>query len=69
MIESEQCLVQAGDCLNQAPDTARYLFDYSPDMEYLEVVGPVDFRTIEVISDVRVPSPRRWYQDQTRRLC
>jgi hypothetical protein len=69
MIETKECLVQAGDRLTQAPEAARYLFDYSPDMEYLEVVGPVDFRTVEVTSDVRVPPPRRWYQDQSRRLC
>ena len=24
-----------------------YLYDYSPDMEYLEVVGPVDFTSID----------------------
>ena len=24
-----------------------YLFDYSPDMEYLEIVGPADFGTVD----------------------
>ena len=24
------------------------LFDYSPDMEYLEIVSPADFKTVEM---------------------
>jgi hypothetical protein len=31
---------QAGDCVHQRPGITHYLFDYSPDMEYLEVVEP-----------------------------
>ena len=38
---------QAGDCVHQRPGIVHYLFDYSPDMEYLEVVGPADFTSIE----------------------
>ena len=25
-----------------------YLFDYSPDMEYLEIVSPADFKTVDM---------------------
>ena len=45
MYEGEEHLVAAGDCVHQRPGITHYLFDYSPDMEYLEVVGPADFKT------------------------
>jgi hypothetical protein len=37
-----------------------YLFDYSPDMEYLEVVGPSDFKTVDTPAPCAVPDPRPW---------
>jgi hypothetical protein len=37
-----------------------YLFDYSPDMEYLEVVGPADFGTVDMESTIPVPAPTPW---------
>jgi glutathione S-transferase len=39
-----------------------YLFDYSPDMEYLEIVGPADFKTIDVPAPCAVPEPGKWPQ-------
>jgi hypothetical protein len=37
-----------------------YLFDYSPDMEYLEIVSPADFTTIDVKGPCEVPAPTPW---------
>jgi hypothetical protein len=37
-----------------------YLFDYSPDMEYLEIVGPSDFKTIDVPAPCVVPDAAPW---------
>jgi hypothetical protein len=31
--------------VHQRPGIVHYLFDYSPDMEYLEIVSPADFKT------------------------
>jgi hypothetical protein len=39
---------------------AHYLFDYSPDMEYLEIVGPADFGTVEVDGPCEVPHVTPW---------
>ncbi len=60
MYEDKEHLVEAGDCVHQRPGITHFLFDYSPDMEYLEVVGPANFGTVEVTSDVPVPEPHRW---------
>ena len=46
MYEDKVTLVEAGDCVHQRPGITHYLFDYSPDMEYLEIVGPADFGTV-----------------------
>ena len=40
MYEDQETLVQAGDCVHQRPGIRHFLFDYSPDMEYLEIVVP-----------------------------
>ena len=48
MYEDKITLVEAGDVVHQHPGLVHYLFDYSPDMEYLEIVGPADFGTVEV---------------------
>jgi hypothetical protein len=32
--------------VHQRPGMVHYLFDYSPDMEYLEVVSPADFGSV-----------------------
>jgi quercetin dioxygenase-like cupin family protein len=61
MYEDKQTLVEAGDCVHQRPGIVHYLFDYSPDMEYLEVVGPADFTTVEVQKGpAEVPEPAPW---------
>jgi quercetin dioxygenase-like cupin family protein len=60
MYEERETLVAAGDCVHQAPGIRHFLFDYSPDMEYLEVVGPADFTSIDVEGPCAVPAPHKW---------
>jgi quercetin dioxygenase-like cupin family protein len=60
MYEDQETLVEAGDCVHQRPGIVHYLFDYSPDMEYLEVVGPADFSSIDVEGLGPVPAPVPW---------
>ncbi|MEQ1774954.1 MAG: cupin domain-containing protein [Burkholderiales bacterium] len=60
MYEDKNTLVSAGDCVHQRPGIVHYLFDYSPDMEYLEIVGPADFKTVEVPGPCAVPEPTPW---------
>ena len=60
MYEDRETRVEAGDVVHQRPGIRHYLFDYSPDMEYLEVVGPADFKTIEVEGPCAVPAPKPW---------
>jgi quercetin dioxygenase-like cupin family protein len=61
MYENEEHLVAAGDCVHQRPGIRHYLFDYSPDMEYLEVVGPADFGTIDLEEGpAPVPAAAPW---------
>jgi quercetin dioxygenase-like cupin family protein len=52
--------VEAGDCVHQRPGIVHYLFDYSPDMEYLEIVGPADFASIDMPAPCEVPAPSGW---------
>jgi quercetin dioxygenase-like cupin family protein len=60
MYEDKEHLVSAGDCVHQRPGIMHFLFDYSPDMEYLEVVGPADFGTVDMESSIPVPEPHSW---------
>jgi quercetin dioxygenase-like cupin family protein len=60
MYGEQETLVEAGDCVHQKPGIVHYLFDYSPDMEYLEIVGPSDFKTIDVDAPCPVPDPKPW---------
>jgi len=60
MYEDRETLVEAGDCVHQRPGITHYLFDYSPDMEYLEVVGPANFTTVDVGGPCAVPAPAPW---------
>jgi len=60
MYEDEVVLVEAGDCVHQRPGMTHYLFDYSPDMEYLEIVGPADFGTVDVEGPCLVPPVMPW---------
>ena len=60
MYEDKATLVEAGDCVHQRPGIVHYLFDYSPDMEYLEIVGPADFGSISVDAPWTVPPVTPW---------
>jgi mannose-6-phosphate isomerase-like protein (cupin superfamily) len=60
MYNDQETLVSAGDCVHQAPGIVHYLFDYSPDMEYIEVVGPAEFATLHVEGPCEVPPPKPW---------
>ena len=60
MYEDQETLVAAGDVVHQRPGIRHYLFDYSPDMEYLEVVGPADFTTVDMPAPAAVPDPAPW---------
>ncbi|MDB5942936.1 MAG: cupin [Ramlibacter sp.] len=60
MYEDKETLVQAGDCVHQRPGISHYLFDYSPDMEYLEIVSPADFKSIDVEPVCAIPQPTPW---------
>ena len=60
MYDDKETLVEAGDCVHQRPGIVHFLFDYSPDMEYLEVVGPSDFSSIDAPAPCEVPAPQPW---------
>jgi len=60
MYEDKETLVQAGDVIQQRPGIRHYLFDYSSDMEYLEIVSPADFKTVEVEPVCAIPPPTPW---------
>jgi quercetin dioxygenase-like cupin family protein len=60
MYEDKETLVQAGDCIHQRPGIVHYLFDYSEDMEYLEIVGPADFGSVEAEAPCEVPPVTPW---------
>ena len=60
MYEDKPTLVEAGDVVHQRPGICHFLFDYSPDMEYLEIVGPADFKTVDVDAPCAVPAPTLW---------
>jgi quercetin dioxygenase-like cupin family protein len=60
MYEDKETLVSTGDCVHQAPGIRHFLFDYSEDMEYLEIVGPADFKSISVNGPCSVPTPNPW---------
>lgn len=60
MYEDQVVLVEAGDCVHQRPGIVHYLFDYSPDMEYLEIVSPADFKTVDAAPLCDIPAPTPW---------
>lgn len=61
MYEDKVTLVAAGDCVHQRPGIVHYLFDYSPDMEYLEIVGPADFASVPVKQGpCEIPAATPW---------
>jgi quercetin dioxygenase-like cupin family protein len=60
MYEDKETLVEAGDVVHQRPGIRHFLFDYSPDMEYLEIVSPADFKSIDVEPVCEIPPPTPW---------
>jgi mannose-6-phosphate isomerase-like protein (cupin superfamily) len=60
MYGDTETLVEAGDCVHQRPGLIHYLFDYSPDMEYLEIVSPADFGTIDAPAPCDIPAITPW---------
>jgi len=60
MYGDKNTLVEAGDCVHQRPGIVHFLFDYSPDIEYLEVVGPADFTTVDMPAPCPVPESAGW---------
>ena len=65
MYGDQDTLVSAGDCVHQRPGIVHYLYDYSADMEYLEIVSPADFTTIDVKGPCAVPVPAPWEETAT----
>src|SRR6516164_9500262 len=41
-------LVEAGDCVHQRPGIIHNLYDWSDDMEFMEIIMPGDFVTTEI---------------------
>ena len=68
MYGDQDTLVSAGDCVHQRPGIVHYLYDYSPDMEYLEIVSPADFTTVDVEGPCSVPAPASWGEGTVRAL-
>jgi len=60
MYEDKETLVKAGDCVHQRPGIVHFLFDYSKDMEYLEIVSPAAFTSIDMPAPCAVPAPKPW---------
>ena len=60
MYGTTETLVAAGDCVHQRPGVVHYLYDYSPDMEYIEIVAPADFSTVDEAAPCEVPTPVAW---------
>ena len=61
MYEGVETLVETGDCVHQRPGIRHFLFDYSPDMEFLEIVSPAKFSNIPVEQGpCEVPAPQSW---------
>lgn len=61
MYDDKPTLVQAGDVVHQYPGLVHYLYDYSPDMEYLEIVSPANFGTVDMpAATENVPPVTPW---------
>ena len=60
MYGDQETLVEAGDCVHQRPGIVHYLFDYSPDMQYLEIVSPADLGSFDAPAVCEVPEPMTW---------
>lgn len=60
MYEDRETLVEAGDVVHQAPGIRHFLFDYSPDMEFMEIVSPAKFGTYDAEPVADIPAPTPW---------
>jgi quercetin dioxygenase-like cupin family protein len=49
-------LVEAGDCVHQRPGIVHSLYDWSDDMEFMEIIMPGDFATTEITPSAQVAS-------------
>jgi mannose-6-phosphate isomerase-like protein (cupin superfamily) len=47
-------LVEAGDCVHQRPGIVHSLYDWSDDMEFMEIIMPGDFATTEITAPADV---------------
>jgi quercetin dioxygenase-like cupin family protein len=47
-------LAKTGDCVHQRPGIVHSLYDWSDDMEFMEIIMPGDFATTEITPPVNV---------------
>ncbi len=52
--------VGTGDCVYMPPGISHYLYDYSQDMEFLEIESPVESVTEDVEPCCEIPQPTPW---------
>ncbi len=50
-------LVETGDCVHQRPGIVHNLYDWSDDMEFMEIIAPADYQTTE-ITPPAIPTTR-----------
>jgi quercetin dioxygenase-like cupin family protein len=50
-------LVEAGDCVHQRPGIVHSLYDWSDDMEFMEIIMPGDFATTEITAPAVTATP------------
>jgi quercetin dioxygenase-like cupin family protein len=60
MYGDQETVVEAGDRVHQRPGIVHYLADSSPDMAYWEIVGPANFKSIDMPAPCEVPAPQPW---------
>lgn len=62
MYNGVETLVKAGDVVHQNPGITHWLFDYSPDMEYMEICSPAEFGSTpcDAPEGVKDPVPDTW---------
>jgi quercetin dioxygenase-like cupin family protein len=49
-------VVEAGDCVHQRPGIVHSLYDWSDDMEFMEIIMPGDFVTTEITAPAEAAS-------------
>lgn len=61
MFGNVETLVNTGDVVNLT-GVKHFLYDYSEDMEFLEIVSPADFGTMDCVppANAKVPAPAPW---------